>query len=411
MTSANGTLLGLAKQAAKGTPNVTDNAFTYLLFTQGGVAPNNVVVPLDEEVGGGAMLRDVKKMGVYSGGGIEFIPRPKSLGYLLLGALGLDTPTANGAAYTHTFTLPADQFDAPYYTVRSAPGNMWGEQFQDTRVSALALTWRGANFLRGTAAFMGGLPTPVASMAAWNALAAVDNGPQFISPVSAIELPTGSAATVLAGSFAAGMNIPLDQQWVVGKYSPDAMDITNRTFVVSLTMKIADGTLYKKMAYDPAAGNAWAASLMREANFKLTFASDIEADTGTPYSLTIAGNGQSDETANVVWSASPIGVRAGQQVIMSVTGMFLASPTADATHHRRAGQQDGILLASRRGGFTPTDRSLITEAQHESELWQVCSHRHRRTSLRERAGVVLETQIADVRRRAGNAEVHGPQPL
>ena len=80
MTSANGTLLGLAKQAAKGTPNITDASFTYLLFNQGGVAPNNVVVPLDEEVGGGAMLRDMKNMGVYSGGGIEFIPRPASLG-------------------------------------------------------------------------------------------------------------------------------------------------------------------------------------------------------------------------------------------------------------------------------------------------------------------------------------------
>ena len=232
MTSANGTLLGLAKQVAKGTPNVTDASFTYLLFNQGGVSPNNVVVPLDEEVGGGAMLRDMKKMGVYSGGGIEFIPRPASLGHFLLGALGKDTPTAAGAAYKHVFSLPDDQFAAPYFTMRSAPGGMWGEQLQDTRVSALALTWRGANFLRGTAAFMGGLPTPVASMATWNALAAVDAGPQFISPVSAIELPTGTSAKALAGSFAAGMNIPLDQQWVVGSYSPDAMDITNRTFVL-----------------------------------------------------------------------------------------------------------------------------------------------------------------------------------
>ena len=88
MTSANASLFGIAKQVAKGTPNVTDNDFTYLLFNQGGVSPNNVVVPLDEEVGGGAMLRDMKKMGVYSGGGVEMIPRPKSLGHLLLGAAG-----------------------------------------------------------------------------------------------------------------------------------------------------------------------------------------------------------------------------------------------------------------------------------------------------------------------------------
>ena len=328
MTSSNGSLLGLAKQTAKGTPNVTDADFTYLLFNQGGVSPNNVVVPLDEEVGGGAMLRDVKKMGVYSGGGIEFIPRPKSLGYLLLAALGKDTPAANLTAFTHAFTLPADQFDAPYYTLRSAPGNMWGEQIQDTRVNALALSWRGANFLRATAAFTGGLPTQVAT-AAWDAAAAVDSGPQFISPISSIELPTGTSAKVLAGQFAAGMNIPMDQQWIVGSYSPDAMDITNRTFMVSLTLKIDDGVLYKKMTYDPTGGNAWAAAMLREANFKVQFLSDIEAAAGVPYSLTISGNGQSGADANVVWSASPIGVRAGQQVIMNVTGIFLASPTVD----------------------------------------------------------------------------------
>ena len=328
MTSANASLLGIAKQVAKGTPNVTDNDFTYLLFNQGGVSPNNVVVPLDEEVGGGALLRDMKKMGVYSGGGVEMIPRPKSLGSLLLGAVGNVASAANGLAFDHTFTLGADQFAAPYFTVRSAPGNLWGEQLQDVRVSALALAWRGANFLRGQAAFIGGMPTPLATTA-WNASSQVDNGPQFISPISSIELPTGTPAKVLAGSFAAGMNIPMDQQWIVGSYSPDAFDITSRTFMVSLTLKISDGTLYKKMSYDPAGGNAWAASLMREANFQIQFLSDIEAAAGVPFGLTITGNGQSGNDANVVWSASPIGVRAGQQVIMNVTGVFLASPTAD----------------------------------------------------------------------------------
>ena len=258
-------------------------------------------------------------------------------------------------AFDHTFTLGADQFAAPYFTLRSAPGNLWGEQLQDVRVSALALSWRGANFLRGQAAFMGGMPTPLATTL-WNAASQVDSGPQFISPVASIELPTGTPAKVLAGSFAAGMNIPLDQQWIVGSYSPDAFDITNRTFMVSLTLKINDGTLYKKMSYDPAGGSAWAAALMREANFKVEFLSDIEADAGVPYGLTIAGNGQSDADANVVWSASPIGVRAGQQVIMNVTGVFLASPTVDDPDHRHPDQQTG------------SDTNLILEAQHETKF-------------------------------------------
>jgi hypothetical protein len=331
MTSANASLLGFAKQTAKGTPNTTDNAFKYVLFTNGAVAPNNVTIPLDPEVGGGAMLRDMKKVGVFSGGGMELIPRPDTLGLFLLGAFGkVVTVTQGSTAFKHTFTLDTDQFAAPYMTVRSAPGNLWGEQLQDVRVNALGLEFRGANFVRGTVGLMGGLPTKV-STATWAAANKVDGGPQFIAPVSKIELPTGTNAKVLAGGFSAGMAIPLDQQWIVGSYSPDAMDIVQRVFAVNFLLKIDDATLYTKMSYDPAAGSAWTANLFREANFKLELVSDIIADGSTPYSLAIKGNGNSGATANVVWSAQPVGSRAGQQITMAVTGVYLASDTTPIT--------------------------------------------------------------------------------
>ena len=57
----------------------------YLLFTEGGVRPLNMTVPLDTEVGGGAMLRDVNKMGVISGGQFAFVPRPETLGHAAAG--------------------------------------------------------------------------------------------------------------------------------------------------------------------------------------------------------------------------------------------------------------------------------------------------------------------------------------
>jgi hypothetical protein len=330
MTSANASVLGLAKQTAKGTPVLTDSAFKYLLFTSGAVAPNNVTIPLDPEVGGGAMLRDMKKVGVFSGGGLELIPRPDTLGLFLLGAFGSVASAAQGAAFKHTFTLGADQFDAPYFTVRSAPGSLWGEQLQDVRLNALGLEFRGANFVRGSLGLMGGLPSKV-STAAWGAATKVDNGPQLLSPVSKIELPTGSAVKVLAGGFTAGMAIPLDQQWIVGSYSPDAMDIVQRAFAVNFLVKIDDATLYTKMTYDPQGGSAWAAGLFREGSFAIELVSDIMADGTTPYSLSITGNGQSGAGANVVWSAAPVGSRAGQQITMAVTGVFLASETAPIT--------------------------------------------------------------------------------
>lgn len=412
--SSEGSLLGLALQTAKGTPNTTDGDFHYFLYSQSSVAPANVTVPLETEVGGGAMLRDVKKMGVMSGGALEFTPRPSILGYLLKGALGsvvtdrvyvgpLDgstvlysgglikapiqaatlsvqasgaatgnvvitgtggagtdtialngttkvngtvafsaitnitlptvagitvTITANPAtAHRHVFAMPANQFDAPYFTLRSAPGNMWGEQMQDMRASALGLSFKGVDFVRGTTAFSGGLPKKVATTS-WAASTKVDGGPQFIAPVSSIELPTGSAAKVSAGAFTAGMVIPMDEQWMVGSYTPDDFEILSRAFALSFTLKISDATLYTKMMYDAAGGADWTADMFREANIKLDLVSDVDVATGIPYSISIKPNMQTGANANVIWSASPIGIRAGRQVMMNVTGIFVASPLA-----------------------------------------------------------------------------------
>lgn len=328
MTAAESSLVGFAKQVAGGTPNVTDADYKYILFSQGGMAPNNVTLPLDQEVGGGAMLRDVKKVGVYSVGQFDFIPRPDSLGIFLLGALGLDTPTPKGIApndyQSHAFTLDTDQFAAPYYTVRVAPGMIWGDQFNDCRISGLSLSWRASNFLRGSVSVIGGLPLISATApSAWTPTAAI-GGPQFISSVSDIELPTLTDVKCLAGSFTAGLAIPMDDQWIVGSFTPDAFDINSRAFAVTMTLKLVDASLYTKMMYDPAAGSAWVSSLFREGGFKLEFNSDATIptiDPTLPYQLTIAANDTND---NVVWSASPVGLRAGRQIIMNVTGLFLA---------------------------------------------------------------------------------------
>jgi hypothetical protein len=275
------------------------------------------------------MLRSVVKVGVSSGGGFTIIPRPEILGDFLLGAFGQSAaPVAGGAgSYSHAFTLPADQFAAPYFTVRSSPGGLWGEQFQDCRVAALGINWKAPDFIRGSLAFLGGLPTPNVSTASWSAASYVDKGPQFLSALTSVELPTGTSAKVLSGSFTAGMAIPMDEQWITGSYQPDDFDINSRAFSLSLVLKIADKTLYNKMSYDPADGAAWTAEIFREANFLLEFVSDQEAEVGIPYSMTIAANGQTGSQANVAWSVTPVALKAGRQVTIVATGTFLADPT------------------------------------------------------------------------------------
>jgi hypothetical protein len=437
MTAAERSVLGFAKQSAVGVPNTTDADFIYLLFNEGGMAPENIYLPLDQEVGGGAMLRNVVKTGVLGRGAMTFIPRPVSLGTMLLGVLGREgeatpaeanyedvlaktaltdatqelttaitvPPTAtncfvrgfpaggtltgnvtitgtvggtpgetdvialNGAtavagtkvftaiskidlptritagdivsvgydldadALEHKFTLPTDQFDAPYYTFRTSPGGIWGETFQDCRFSALALNWRAADFLRGQVGALGGLPTPNVSMTSWATPSYLDGSPQFLSVLTSVEVPDGTAMKVLSGSVAFGLAIPLDEQWITGSYSPDAFDINQRAGTINLVVKVpTNSTLYTQLMYDGTSGaaTAWAAEVFREADIKIDFLSDqspVSAQSH-PYRLRIRANGQSGDNANMVWSAQPVPMRAGRQVLMSVTGTFLASPVS-----------------------------------------------------------------------------------
>lgn len=330
MSAAENSVVGLAKQTAYDTENSTDADFRYLLFRDGAFGPNNITITLPPEVGGGAMQRGVVKVGVNSGGNLNLIPRPASLGEFLMGLCGVDTYTADTPSSgwnEHVFGLSSsDEFSAPYYTWRHSPGGLWGEKFINGRVVALTLDWAGANFLTGTLGVLGGLPTTQVSMAAWAPATYLDDGPQFLAPVSDIELPTSTDLKVLTGSFIATNLIPLDEQYIVGSYVPDGLDIVHRTFALTMAVKIANATLYDQMMYDPASGSAWVAQMYREADFKFDFISD-----SATYKLTIAANGQTEASgeANVYWSAAPIPLRAQRQVVMQVTGVFTATTHAN----------------------------------------------------------------------------------
>jgi hypothetical protein len=414
MTSSERSLMGFAKQTAYGSPVSDHNSFTYVLFSEGSSGPQNIVIPLDPEIGGGAMVRSVVKVGVSSSGQMRLIPRPNSMGLFLYGVTGSVTSTPNGftagvaeipltsqaqtnwrekifqpetpttlyvvgeagltgsvtihgrdatgatvqetltlngankvtgsqtfayvsgvdvpagagkkvrigydGGYTlHEFKLPTDQFDAPFYTVRFAPGGMWGEQYQDCRVNLLSLEFNAADFMRGTAAFVGGLPRGGMDVSSWNASSKVDGGPQFLAPYGKLELPTGDLVTLMSGSFSAVANIPLDEQFIVGRFTPEGLDIVSRAYVLDMIVKVKSETLYRKMMYDAAGGADWAANIFREANFNFEFRSDVGQ-----YFLKIEGNGQTGANANVAWSAQPVAVRAQRQVVMRVSGMFLA---------------------------------------------------------------------------------------
>jgi hypothetical protein len=333
MTAAEKTVIGFATQTAKGSVQSDDSCFKYLLFREGGLSAANMNVPLDPEVGGGSMLRNIIRGGVVAGGALSIIPRPDTLGFFLNALLGKDTVTrdVDNTVYNHAFTHATDQFVTPWMTGRQAPGNMWGEIYPDMKVSSLVLSWRAARFVEGEVTVVGaGAPTKVDTMTTWCPQDAIDSGPQFIAPLGSITLPGGTAVSVTSGAFAAQTAMPIDEQMVVGSYTPQDLAIVMRTYVLSLVIKIDDGDLANKINLDPAGGNAWVAKMFRNANFGLTFRSPVSAGKPAlkdeiPYSFTIKANGSSDlDAANVVWSARPLNFRAGRQIMMAVTGTFLA---------------------------------------------------------------------------------------
>ena len=433
MAQAENSRLGFAKQATFETPITDDEAFKYMLFSRSSGGPSPINVPLPPEAGGGALLRNILKVGVNSGVQGEFIPRPETLGFMLMGMTGnvistpnsdndavltstaldvgtqtintglvnpseaailtvtaaggatgvvtitgttvesgladtedvtlaanatyqtvkhfslitqIDLPAGTGTvsvgwmdgSYTHVFTLGSDQFQAPYYTTRLSPGGLWGEVFTDGRFALSTISFRSPDFLRGAFSILGREVQRVTAEAVntdWQPNDKVDGGPQFITPVSSIELPTGSKARALSGSLTMMSNIPLDQQYIVGQYYPEGLDIVNRAFALTLGIKVEDDDLYGKMMFDPAGGAEWVANVYKEADINLQFASTEDAavikpagvtSTQRPYSLTIEANGQSGQDANVVWTAEPPALVAQRQIVMNVTGTFLASP-------------------------------------------------------------------------------------
>lgn len=434
MTAAEGSFVGLALQADGSTENTTAADFRYMLFQQGSMSPRNVVLPTPPEIGGGALTRDVVKAAVSSGGALNLIPRPETLGFFLFGMTGSCTTTINydddgilndhaidgstvnsglgqpsaaakvciqasGAAtgnitvsgtvsgapdtevlalngatrvvgsklftaitsvelptvgattvdvgfadgtYTHVFKLDSsDHFSAPYYTIRNLPSiNVAtddGEVYAGSRLNMMSLDWSAPGFINGTVSFVGGAPA-ISDSSAWSALTYVDSGPPLLTaPSDQIEVPASTGIDVIGGSFAAVSSIPLDEQYVVGQYGPQGLDIVTRAFMLQLAVKLTDSTLYKKMMYDPAAGSAWTANIFKEGNITLNLKSAQDAVTiykaGTsvvnrPYSVAIQANGQAGSSGNVAWSMEPIGYRAQRHIIGAVTGTFLASPNS-----------------------------------------------------------------------------------
>jgi hypothetical protein len=313
MTSA----FGLARQTGKGTPATT--GFVWFLSTEMGGGPQERIQQLPPEMGGGLLSTGLMKNGVSGGAGLRFIPRPNSIGDLLLAAAGNVSSEAGvePTTYVHTFTMGADQAVVPYHTIRRGVGNSFGEQVSDCRLGSLVLDMQALNVVEAQMAFQGIEPAPVADISSWNP--SPDRTPPFNSAKGVCKINTADTIATLpvrAATLSIGSRLNVDNEFVVGQYFPLDVDVLGRQIGVQFVVFVTGIDLYRKLMYDPAGTNVWLAQVFNSAELDLEFVTAEYAAGTTPYSLKFTA-------AKSQWTVTPIGMRSNDIIIVRVSGLVV----------------------------------------------------------------------------------------
>lgn len=219
MASALNSSFGIALQNAKsdagGFTAPVDSKFKYIFFSEGtGIGPVSDFLPLDQEVGAGPLIRDIKRVGIHTEGMIRFIPRAQAIGLFLFGALGsVTTTTGSGAlagSYHHKFKFAADQFSVPYFAMRRRIGaGSFGDEAYDIRIAGLQLEMESSNFVRATATFLGaGVPKIYDASAgtdptsSWGTASQIDVSDTFLTCKGAISIASGADIAIASSTSA-----------------------------------------------------------------------------------------------------------------------------------------------------------------------------------------------------------------
>lgn len=316
---------GLAKQTAKGTPAAETGA-TWFLATDQSAGAQPRIRQLPFEMGAGTLGRGLVKTGVSGMAALSGVPRPESLGHILLGLLGEVTSADQTGYYTHTFKInTTDPVDVPYYTAFREVGNAFGEQVDDVRVAALTMDMAATNFVTGDFALAGITPALVTDTSGWTP--DPDDSPRFVACSGAVKVETGDTITTLpvrAASLTFANGLAVDENFVIGSYYPQDIDVLRRVITVELVVLVKDIALYRKAMYDPAEGSSWLPDVFETSQVEhLTFktAENIPGQA-VPYSLAVT-------VEKAHWVAAPISLRGTDNVLVRLTGSVVQTDGAD----------------------------------------------------------------------------------
>jgi hypothetical protein len=263
--------VGLAKQAAKGTA-VTPPAFAF------GVAGGTVFqaeIDQDREeltLSDALVAPAAVRSGVVPGADFPTRAFPRSLGLLLLGALGTDVVTGTTPNFTHTLT-PAT--DVPYLTLTGELGG-FAAQVRDCKVGELEIAWDGNDPLEVSASLVG---TVLSFPGSFGTPGTDDQRAQTLTPCGGtFLLDAGSgtpvAAPIRAGTIGIGNNA--EPVMLSGDAQPGDVFVGAKEIDASLTI-VPDNLNEWRKVLTGSAGGAAVSCLPVYGSFDVLF--QIDANT------------------------------------------------------------------------------------------------------------------------------------
>lgn len=234
-------MVGYAKQTAKGSP-ATQPVFWHGVsggvVAQAKITENPVALTFSSR-----MSEAVVRESVVPGAAFDAMAFSRSLGLLLLAALGTDVVTGSADPWTHTITAPTA--DLPWLTVFGRYTSGEYMSVSDCKVDSLKLDW-ALGALKVSAALIGCVG-PTLGAAAWtptNTDDAIVPGMLYQSGAGAANMQINSAnARITKGTITFGNNLKA----IIPSYKvfPDDLEVGEQVGSASLTVVPDDISLWK----------------------------------------------------------------------------------------------------------------------------------------------------------------------
>ena len=345
-------MLGIGLQTGYNALQATNGNFYYYPFTGMQFGPNQPVANLPPEAGRDITPRGAYKSGIWGAGGFSVLPRiSEDFGFLLLAALGLDTPLADvdldgstvAGCNVHEFTFAAAAANIPYFTARrvlqhSTEAEMLGEQIQDCHVGSLEVTIPAVGPVSANLDLLGRIPAALALLKPdpttdWG-LAAVtyDDDDAFalsVHDLSRVKLDIAGSRVELPATgvtFALNNNLlPPDQGRVIGDPTPVDYPVLSRSAMVRVTCLLEDYDLYRYIiANGIGIGDTGFSPTVYQGGLDIRAYSPLTFGTNTPYAIQFTTDDSPIATKdNISWSIQgAITIAPAQPIILNLVGQI-----------------------------------------------------------------------------------------